>query len=119
MKTRQAPLHTPTYAHSLWRKGCHLSVPLGTLISKDTTSESTPGHTVREHRPGASPTTKGHDRLVHSVEATSDTRPAPPCPLCGTPATGASERPLSPSIRIGDYRCAAGHIWTTRWLVAA
>lgn len=96
-----------------------LSVGRRTMNMKDTTGESTPGHTVLEHRPGASPTTKGHDRLMHSVEPTSDSPPPPTCPVCTTPASGASVRRLSPSITIGDYRCPAGHIWTTRWLVSA
>jgi hypothetical protein len=117
MKTRQAPLYTPTYAHSLWRKGCHLSVPLGTLISKDTTSESTPGHTVREHRPGASPTTKGHDRLVHRIRRNADTRPSI-CPLCGLTADNAVTV-QSELTATATYCDTAGHLWAVTWAEVA
>lgn len=105
-------------ARNLWRASRRLSVPRDNMDHEGTTTKVGPGRSCSSTWPGPRPTTKGTTGLMHSVEPTSDTTPPPPCPLCGTPASATRVR-ADNAIRIGDYRCPSGHIWTTRWLVAA
>jgi hypothetical protein len=94
-----------------------VSALVGTIVGKDTTSESTPeqrcANTARgPRRP------KGHDRLMDKVQPPSDSAPAAVCPTCGGPPTASSHR-HSGGVNIGDYRCRAGHIWSTHWPAVA
>lgn len=54
---------------------------------------------------------------MSTVQASPDIAPAV-CPNCGRTPSATSTRSEA-GTTIGDYRCADGHIWTTRWLVTA
>lgn len=42
----------------------------------------------------------------------------PNCPVCGLPAISAVVRE-NRGVMLGDYMCAEGTLWFTKWLVAA
>ncbi len=91
-----------------------LSVRLATIDTGH--DKSAPGG-ARTPNPGASPIEIGHDRLMETVPLRAHTAPPATCPTCAAPGDGYTQ--INGLIQTANYLCTAGHIWQTRWTVAA
>jgi hypothetical protein len=56
---------------------------------------------------------------MDTIATPSDGAPAALCPACGRESTAGVKRLEKAGVSVADYKCTAGHIWITKWMVAA